>query len=71
MKNILLINGHQYYLLAEGRLNKTLFEKAHSYLESKNYAVKTTISQENYNVEEELRKHQWADAIILQAPLTG
>lgn len=69
MNNILLINGHQYYLLAEGRLNKTLFEKAHSYLESKNYAVKTTISQENYDVDEELEKHQWADVIILQAPV--
>lgn len=69
MKNILLINGHQYYLLAEGRLNKTLFEKAHSYLESQNYAVKTTITQENYDVEEELKKHQWADVIILQAPV--
>jgi modulator of drug activity B len=69
MNNILLINSHQYYLLAEGRLNKTLFEKAHSYLESKNYAVKTTITQENYDVDEELEKHQWADVIILQAPV--
>ena len=69
MNNILLINSHQYYLLAEGRLNKTLFEKAHSYLESKNYAVKTTISQENYDADEEREKHQWADVIILQAPV--
>ncbi len=69
MKNILLINGHQYYPFAEGHLNKALFEIAYDYLKNQNYEVKTTISQQNYDIDEELEKHQWADAVILQTPV--
>ena len=69
MQNILIINGHQYYPFAEGTLNKVLFEKAQEHLESKGHAIKTTISQDPYDVEEELEKHQWADVVILQSPV--
>jgi len=69
MNNILMINGHQYYPFAEGRLNNTLFEKTQDYLKAKGYNIKTTISQDAYDVEEELAKHQWADVVILQTPV--
>lgn len=69
MKNILIINAHQHYPFSEGRLNKTLVEKAQIFLKEKGYSVKTTISQEDYDVQEELEKHKWADAIILQTPV--
>ena len=69
MNKVLLINGHQYYPFAEGHLNKALFKKAYSFFKSKNYEVKTTTSQENYDVDEELEKHQWAETLILQIPV--
>ena len=69
MKKILLINGHQYYPFAEGNLNKALFDRTKEYLAGKGYEVKTTITQDAYDVEEELEKHQWADAVILQSPI--
>ena len=69
MKNVFLINAHQPYPFAEGRLNRTLVEKARALLEAKGYAVKQTASAEGYDVEEELARHQWADFIILQTPV--
>lgn len=69
MKNILLINAHQYYPFSEGRLNQSLFEKAESYLKNNGYTIKTTITQNEYDVNEEVEKHQWADVIVVQAPV--
>lgn len=67
MKNILIINGHEYYPFSEGKLTETLIQKATVLLEEKNYEVKTS-SVKAWNVDEEIGKHQWADAIILQFP---
>ena len=69
MQNILIINGHHYYPFAEGNLNKALVEKAQSWLIERGYDVKTTASEGDYDVEEELEKHQWADVVILQSPV--
>ena len=69
MNNILLINAHQQYPFSQGRLNRSLFELAQNHLTNSGYEVKTTISQNPYDVEEELEKHQWADAVILQTPV--
>ncbi len=69
MKNIFLINAHQPYPFSEGRLNRALFELADNLLQEKGYETRTSVSAENYAVEEELEKHQWADCIILQSPV--
>lgn len=69
MKNIFLINAHQPYPFSEGRLNRFLIEKAETQLATKGYAIKKTVSAEEYDIEEELEKHQWADFIILQSPV--
>ncbi|MGD8236131.1 MAG: NAD(P)H-dependent oxidoreductase [Chromatiales bacterium] len=69
MKNVFLINAHQPYPFSEGRLNQTLIEKAETQLAAKGYAIKKTVSAEEYDIEEELEKHQWADFIILQSPV--
>jgi modulator of drug activity B len=68
MKNILVINGHEYYEFAKGQLNKTLFDQMVTTLSDK-YEVKTTVVQEGYNIEEEHEKFKWADAIIYQTPM--
>ena len=69
MKNIYIINAHQYYEFSEGALNKALVQKAKELLEEKGYEVRTVTMQDEYNVEQELENHQWADAVILQSPV--
>ena len=69
MKNIFIINAHEAYAVSEGRLNKSLVEKAQEILEQKGYSIRNTTMKDNYTIDEELEKHQWADAIILQTPV--
>ena len=69
MKKVFIINGHQYYPFAEGKLNGTLVEKATEILKSKGYELKTTTMNDEYDVEEEVEKHLWADVILLQTPV--
>lgn len=69
MKNILIINAHQPYPYSEGRLNRSLAERAEQQLTGSGYAVKTTAMTEAYETQAELEKHTWADAVILQAPV--
>ena len=69
MKNIFLINAHQEYPFSEGRLNASLTQKAKAHFESKGYEVKVTTMKDDYDIDEEIAKHQWADAIFLQSPV--
>ncbi|WP_243387801.1 NAD(P)H-dependent oxidoreductase [Bacillus kexueae] len=68
MKNILIINGHEYYDFAKGELNKTLFHEMVATLSQK-YEVKTTVVQEGYDVKEEQEKFKCADVVIYQTPM--
>lgn len=65
---ILIINGHQKYRSAEGKLNQTLVDRMVSTL-SENNEVQTTIIQNGYNIEEEQQKFIWADVIVYQTPV--
>ncbi|MDD3594435.1 MAG: NAD(P)H-dependent oxidoreductase [Candidatus Gastranaerophilales bacterium] len=65
---IFVLNGHKYYPFAEGKLNKTLFDKIVEIV-SKNNEVKTTIVEQGYDIDEEIEKFQWADVIIFQTPM--
>ena len=42
MKNVFIINAHQPYPFSEGRLNKTLVERASQLLTERGYNVRTT-----------------------------
>jgi modulator of drug activity B len=68
MQNIFIINAHQPWPFSEGKLNRTLVEKAVAHLENKGYRIKRTTMQDDYDVEKEIEKHMWADALILQTP---
>ncbi|QWU13901.1 modulator of drug activity B [Paenibacillus sophorae] len=68
MKNILIINGHQKYGSAEGKLNQTLTDSMVSFLSEKN-SVQTTTIQNGYNIKEEHKKFIWADVVIYQTPI--
>ncbi len=69
MKNIFLINAHEFYPFAEGRLNRTLVETATQNLEAKGYEVRHTTMKDDWDVDQEIAKHVWADAVILQTPV--
>ncbi len=69
MKNVFLINAHEYYPFAEGRLNRTLVHAATGSLEARGYEVRHTTMQDDWDVEREIEKHLWADVIIVQAPV--
>jgi modulator of drug activity B len=68
LKKILIINGHQKYDSAEGKLNQTLTDRMVSLLSEK-HEIKTTIIQDGYRIEEEQQKFLWADVIIYQTPI--
>ncbi|MAG76264.1 MAG: flavodoxin [Colwelliaceae bacterium] len=69
MSNVLIINGHQYYPFAEGRLNATLVDKAVNILESKGHETRVVTMQDEINIEQELENHTWADIVIFQSPV--
>ncbi len=69
MQNVFLLNAHQPYPFAPGRLNGSLFARAAEHLQQKGYELRTTTMQDDWEVEEELEKHTWADAILVQSPV--
>ncbi len=69
MSNVLIINAHHAYPFAKGDLNKTLASTAQDILTSKGHDIKRVHTDEEWNVEEALEQHQWADIIILQSPV--
>ncbi|BDD11695.1 flavodoxin (plasmid) [Fulvitalea axinellae] len=68
MKNILIINAHQKYPFAEGRLNASLVEKSRTFFESRGDNVKITTMEDEIDIESEVEKHVWADVIMIQTP---
>ena len=69
MQKIFLINGHQPWPFSEGRLNATLAELAESLLREQGCEIRRTTMLEDWDLKQELEKHEWADAIILQTPV--
>ncbi len=70
MKNILLINTHQFYEgFAEGKLNNTIADVIKEEMEKKGCEVKLTYIEKSYDVNDEVEKHLWADVIITQSPV--
>lgn len=69
MKKVFVINAHEEYEFAKGRLNRTLTELAIDHLHSAGYQTQLTTMKDDWQVDAEIEKHQWADAIILQSPV--
>ena len=66
--NILLLNGGKQFGHSQGRLNQTLHDHAHSVLVSYGHVVQATIIDQGYDVEQEVEKFLWMDAVIWQMP---
>ena len=69
MKKALIINAHQEYPFAKGELNRAIAEKIGQFLSNKGYEIKTTTMKDEWNVDDEVDKHVWADIVILQSPV--
>ena len=51
MKNVSIINAHEYYPFSEGRLNNAFVERAIVHLTDKGYEVLTTTMKNIYDVD--------------------
>lgn len=70
MKNVLIINGHQYYDgVAKGELTQHIISTAETFLTQNGFEVKHTHIEKGYDVEEEADKLLWADYVIFQYPV--
>ena len=70
MKNVLIINAHQFFEgISGGKLNSTLAGVIKQEMAARGYAVKETYIEQGYDVQSEVDKHLWADIIILQSPV--
>jgi len=69
MKNVFIINGHQYYPYSEGKANKTFENKATEMLREAGFEIKHTATEKEFKVEEEIEKFLWADVVLIQSPL--
>ncbi|MCP4936135.1 MAG: NAD(P)H-dependent oxidoreductase [bacterium] len=68
-KNVFIINGHQYWEISPGKLNRTLVELAKEKITQKGWNVKTTHVDDAFDAAEEVEKFLWADFIIFQTPV--
>jgi modulator of drug activity B len=70
MKNVLLINAHQFYDgISSGRLNKTMAGVIREEMAKRGCNVQETNIEQGYDVDAEVQKHVQADVIILQSPV--
>ncbi|EKN6378139.1 NAD(P)H-dependent oxidoreductase [Yersinia enterocolitica] len=70
MKNVLIINAHQYYEgISSGELNNTMITVIQEEMESRGCLVRVTNIEKGYEVNEEVERHLWADIIITQSPV--
>ena len=54
MKNVFIINGHQWYPFSEGKLNASFTEKAANFFVNNGYEVRTTTMSRDHDVSEEI-----------------
>jgi len=70
MKNILLINAHQFFEgISPGQLNKTMAGIIKEEMEKQGCEIRETYIEQGYEIDAEVQKHIWADIIILQGPV--
>ena len=69
MRNVFVINAHEEYDFAKGELNRTLTQMALDHLQINGYETLLTTMKDDWEVDPEIEKHMWADAILLQTPV--
>lgn len=69
MSKIFILNGHQPYDFAQGRLNAALVELAERFFSQHDHEIRLTKVAGDYQVDEEIANHQWADIVLMQFPV--
>ena len=69
MKKIFIINGSQNFAHSGGKFNETVTDWTLEYLKSKNYEIKTTDIKQDFDLDEEVEKFAWADAVVYHTPV--
>ncbi len=69
MKNILIIHAHNPSDFSKGELNTHMTTLIEQWFNQQGHDVEITHSAQNYDVAEELEKHQKADLVVLQTPV--
>ena len=67
--NILLLDGGKDFGHSHGKLNHTLQQKAKEVLTALGHHVKETVIDAGYDIETEVEKFVWMDAVIWQMPI--
>lgn len=68
MSNILIINAKKQFGHSNGELNQTLSDVAESFLRDLQHEVQVTVVDDGYDIDAEVQKYLWADAVIYQMP---
>ena len=68
MKKVLLLNGRKAFAHSAGQYNATLHQAAIETLTAAGFEVRTTEIDAGYDVQQEVEKILWADALIYQMP---
>ncbi len=68
-KNAFIVNGHQYWEMSPGKLNRALAEFAGKQLEGKSYTVRTRYIDDGYDIDDEIETMLWANVVIFQIPV--
>ena len=70
IKNVFIVNlwGKAYSGFSKGELNKSFCALAQDFFKGKGCDIKTTNVCEDYEVEKEIEKYQWADFVFYQSP---
>ena len=69
MAKIFILNGHQPYAFAKGRLNAAFVEMAEAFFLNRGDEVRITRIADGYDVDTEIANHQWADTVLMQFPV--
>ncbi len=69
MNKVFVINAHEEYEFSKGQLNQALTEIALEHLASAGYETQLTTMKDDWQVDTEIEKHQWADTVLLQTPV--
>ena len=69
MNKVFLINAHEAYEFSKGELNQAMTNLALEHLKASGYQTQLTTMTDAWEVDAEIDKHQWADAVILQSPV--
>ena len=68
-RKILIINGHQFWENSPGRYNAELVAVAESTLCELGHEIRTSVTDSDWRVEDEIDRFVWADDLIFQFPV--